>query len=72
MDRGGLKVVRIVDLELDLPAAQPVPDWCVPAFANGRGDVGIASAPLRSRRPASGFVVDPWLANDGPRDRVDA
>jgi glyoxylase-like metal-dependent hydrolase (beta-lactamase superfamily II) len=69
---GNVKVVRIVDLEVDLPAAQPVPDWCVPAFANGRGDVGIAFSTFAISSAGQRIVVDPWLANDGPRDRADA
>ncbi len=69
---GDVKVVRVVDLEVDLPAGRPVPDWCVPAFANGRGEVGLAFSAFGILAAGRRIVVDPWLANDGPRGRKGA
>lgn len=69
---GEAEIVRIVDLELDLPAGRLVPDWCVPAFANGKGEVGLAFSAFAIRSGGRRMVVDPWLANDGPRDRAGA
>jgi glyoxylase-like metal-dependent hydrolase (beta-lactamase superfamily II) len=69
---GEARVVRIVDLELDLPAGRPVPDWCVPAFADARGDVRLAFSAFAIASAGTRIVVDPWLANDGPRDRPGA
>lgn len=69
---GDVRIVRIVDLEVDLPAGRPVPDWCVPAFANGRGEVGLAFSAFGIFSAGRRIVVDPWLANDGPRGREGA
>ena len=69
---GDVTVVRCVDLELDLPADRPVPEWCVPMFANGHGDVGLAFSAFGIASAGLRIVVDPWLANDGPRERPGA
>ena len=61
--------MRIVELDIGLQAGGPVPDWCVPVFADGQGEVGIAFSAFAIASGGRRIVVDPWLANDGPRDR---
>jgi hypothetical protein len=65
---GDATVTRVVDLELLLPAESPVPAWCVPAFATANGDVGLAFSAFAVAVGGIRVVVDPWLANDGPRE----
>lgn len=69
---GNIEIVRIVDLELALPSDRPVPEWCVPAFAPDRDQVGLAFSAFAVAVGDRRIVVDPWLANDGPRGRSDA
>lgn len=69
---GTIEIARVVDLELALPSEHPVPAWCVPHFSPGGCDVGLAFSAFAIRAGRTRLVVDPWLANDGPRDRPDA
>jgi glyoxylase-like metal-dependent hydrolase (beta-lactamase superfamily II) len=66
---GDATVVRVVDLEIHLPADRPVPGWCIPEFANDAGEVGLAFSAFAVHSAGRRIVVDPWLANDGPRQR---
>jgi len=69
---GDTTVVRVVDLELALPSDRPVPAWCVPAFAPPGGGVLLAFSAWAFEVDGAVVVVDPWLANDGPREGPDA
>ena len=64
---GDVQVARIVDVELELPAPVPAPEWAVPAFAVSPAEVRIAFSALALIADGLRIVVDPWLANDGPR-----
>lgn len=64
---GDVQVARVVDLELELPSPRPVPGWAVPAFAPSTDEVRIAFTALALIADGVRIVIDPWLANDGPR-----
>lgn len=69
---GDVEIVRVESLDLAVPAPAPVPDWMVPTFGTAAGEVRIAFSALAIRTPTTRLVVDPWLADDNPRDRPDA
>lgn len=69
---GDVEVVRIEDVSFAVPTDLPVPDWMVPDFAPSTHEVGIAFSVIAIAADGQRIVVDPWLANDGPRDRPDA
>jgi len=69
---GDVDIVRVEDLDFAVPSDRPVPDWCVPNFAPSADEVGIAFSALALRSDGVRIVVDPWLANDGPRDQAGA
>lgn len=68
---GDVDVVRIEDTDFALPTDRPTPAWFVPAFAPKAGEVGIAFTALAIRSSDTRIVVDPWMANDGPREGAD-
>ncbi|HET8930213.1 MAG TPA: hypothetical protein VFN21_06105 [Acidimicrobiales bacterium] len=69
---GDVEIVRVESVDLAVPAPAPMPDWMVPAFGTGAGEVRIAFSALAIRTPDTVIVVDPWLADDNPRARPDA
>ena len=69
---GDVTVARLEDAAFALPAEAAVPDWMVPAFAPTPDAVGIAFSAIAIRAGDRRIVVDPWLADDSPRDRADA
>lgn len=69
---GDITVARIESVELDVPSPAPVADWMVPAFASAGGNVRIAFSALALVTPDATVIVDPWLADDHPRDCPDA
>jgi glyoxylase-like metal-dependent hydrolase (beta-lactamase superfamily II) len=69
---GDVEIVRIEDLDFAIPSDEPVPEWCVPAFAPTTSEVGIAFSTLAIDADRVKIVVDPWLANDAPRNEPDA
>jgi glyoxylase-like metal-dependent hydrolase (beta-lactamase superfamily II) len=69
---GDVEIIRIEDLDFAVPSEAPVPDWCVPDFAPSNREFRIAFSVLAIASDGVNIVVDPWLANDGPRDQPDA
>lgn len=69
---GSVEIVRVEDLDFAVHSEVPVPDWSVPHLAPSRDEVGIAFSALVVRSEGVRIVVDPWLANDGPREQPDA
>jgi glyoxylase-like metal-dependent hydrolase (beta-lactamase superfamily II) len=69
---GTVEVVRIEDLDFAVPSDDRLPAWCVPHFAPSRDEVGVAFSALAISSEGTRIVVDPWLANDGPRELADA
>ncbi len=69
---GDIEIVRVESVDLALPAPAPVPDWMVPAFGTGDGEVRLAFSALAIRTGNARIVVDPWLADDNPRTQPDA
>jgi glyoxylase-like metal-dependent hydrolase (beta-lactamase superfamily II) len=69
---GTTEIVRIEDTNFSLPSDEPVPDWCVPDLAPSTSEVGIAFSVLAITSDEQRIVVDPWMANDFPRDEPDA
>lgn len=69
---GDLTVERVAHLDFTLPTEGQVPEWCVPAFAPSTAEVGLAFSTFVITGAGAPIVVDPWLANDGPRDQPDA
>ncbi len=64
---GDVEVVRVEDDDFVLPGDRAVPPWAVPAFATDAGEVGIAFSAIAVADGDRRTVIDPWLANDGPR-----
>jgi glyoxylase-like metal-dependent hydrolase (beta-lactamase superfamily II) len=69
---GEVDVVRVEDLNFGLHTDDVIPDWFVPEYAPSSTEVGIAFSALAIADGDTTIVVDPWLANDGPRDQPDA
>ena len=69
---GDIDVVRVEDAAFALPTSDPLPEWMVPAFAPSRNEVSLAFSALAVRVGDTRIVVDPWLADDGPRGRPGA
>lgn len=69
---GDVEVVRVEDESFAVPTDQPAPPWAVPDFAPSSDQVGVAFSVLAMAAGDRRILVDPWLANDGPRTRVDA
>jgi glyoxylase-like metal-dependent hydrolase (beta-lactamase superfamily II) len=69
---GSVEIVRIEDLDFAIPSDESIPEWCVPAYAPSTSEVGIAFSVLAIESDGQRIVVDPWLANDFPRDDADA
>ncbi len=69
---GSLGVHRVVDVDVALPSEAAVPAWCVPHFAPSGEEVRIAFSAFVITGAGRPIVVDPWLANDGPRHQPDA
>ena len=69
---GEVEITRVEDLNFAVPSDVPVPD-CVYLRSLPRPATS-ASCSARSPSASDGIkiVVDPWLANDGPRDEPDA
>jgi glyoxylase-like metal-dependent hydrolase (beta-lactamase superfamily II) len=66
---GDIDVVRVEDSAFALPTSDALPEWMVPAFAPSRNEVSLAFSALAVRVGDTRIVVDPWLADDGPRGR---
>lgn len=64
---GEVEIVRITDDDFLLPVDRPVPSWAVPDLATASGEVGIAFSAISVADGDRRIVIDPWLANDGPR-----
>jgi len=69
---GDLSVVRVADEDFALPSDRPAPEWCVGDLAPDRAQVGLAFSALAVRSADTDMVIDPWLANDWPRQGDDA
>jgi glyoxylase-like metal-dependent hydrolase (beta-lactamase superfamily II) len=69
---GDVEIVRIEDDSFALPSDEPAPRWAIPDFAPSADEVGLAFSAIAIADGARRIVVDPWLANDGPRTRPDA
>mgnify|MGYP001816530790 CR=1 FL=1 len=69
---GEISVVRVASDDFALPADRPLPPWCVGDLCPSAGEVGIAFSALAVAASGTRIVVDPWLANDDPRERPDA
>jgi len=69
---GSVEIVRIEDESFSLPSDRQAPAWAVPTLAPEPTQVGIAFSAFAIADGDRRVVVDPWLANDAPRDRDDA
>jgi len=69
---GTTLITRVVDLDFPLPSKDPVPEWCVPDFAPTSAEVSLAFSAFLVTGAGPPLVIDPWLANDGPRHGDDA
>jgi hypothetical protein len=69
---GDVEIVRVEDLAFAVPTDLPVPEWMVPDFAPSAHEVGIAFTAIAIAADGQRIVVDPVLANDGPRNQADA
>jgi glyoxylase-like metal-dependent hydrolase (beta-lactamase superfamily II) len=69
---GDVDIVRIEDDAFALPSDRPAPAWAVPDFAPTRDEVAAAFSAIAIADGPRRIVVDPWLANDGPRTRPGA
>jgi glyoxylase-like metal-dependent hydrolase (beta-lactamase superfamily II) len=69
---GGAEIVRVEDSSFALPTDAAVAEWMVPHFAPSRTEIGIAFSALAIAVDGLRVVVDPWLADDSPRERPDA
>ena len=58
---GDVEVVRIEDFDIALPAAAPLPDWCVPELAPSTDQYRLAFSALAIADGERRIVVDPWL-----------
>jgi glyoxylase-like metal-dependent hydrolase (beta-lactamase superfamily II) len=64
---GDVTLVRIADVEVDLPADGEVPAWAIPDFAPSPDQVRLAFSAVAIASGERRIVVDPWLVNDQPR-----
>ena len=69
---GPVDIVRVEDENFALGSDRPVPEWAVPQLAPTRTETRIAFSAFVISDGAHRIVVDPWLANDFPRDQPDA
>lgn len=69
---GDAEIVRVEDSSFALPTAYDVPAWMVPEFAPTDTEIGLAFSAVGIAVDGLRIIVDPWLADDGPRDRPDA
>ena len=69
---GQVDIVRVEDENFALASDRPVPTWAVPALAPSSTETMIAFSAFVLCDGSHRIVVDPWLANDFPRDRPDA
>ncbi len=69
---GDAVVVRVEDSSFALPTTYPVPEWMIPDFAPSAGEIGLAFSTIGIVADGLRMVVDPWLADDNPRQRPDA
>ncbi len=69
---GQVDIVRVEDENFALPSDRPVPPWAVPELAPSSTETMIAFSAFVIRDGPRHILVDPWLANDFPRDRPDA
>ena len=69
---GDCEVIRVESVDLAVPAPASVPDWMVPEFATAQGEVRVAFSAVAVRTPTKIIVIDPWLADDFPRQGADA
>lgn len=69
---GAAEIVRVEDSAFALPTDAAVAAWMVPDFAPTPAEIGIAFSALAIAADGLHLVVDPWLADDSPRERPDA
>lgn len=69
---GDAEIVRFEDTSFALATSYAVPAWMVPEFAPTDAEIGIAFSAIGIVVDGLRIIVDPWLADDGPRDRPDA
>lgn len=69
---GAAEIVRVEDSAFALPTDAAVAAWMVPHFAPTPSEIGIAFSALAIAADGVRTVVDPWLADDSPRERADA
>ncbi len=65
-------MVRVEDDDFALPSEHPVPTWAVPALAPDEHQTRVAFSAFALADGSHRTVVDPWLANDFPRQAPDA
>ena len=69
---GDVEIVRIEDSSFDVPAGRQVAAWMVPHFATAPDLVAVSFSAIAVRAGDLRVVIDPWLADDNPRGRLDA
>jgi glyoxylase-like metal-dependent hydrolase (beta-lactamase superfamily II) len=69
---GTVEVFRIDASNFVLPSPVPMPSWAVPWLTPSVSEAPVAFSALALRSGDQRIVVDPWLADDGPRSRPDA
>jgi glyoxylase-like metal-dependent hydrolase (beta-lactamase superfamily II) len=69
---GAVEVVRVEDDDFPIPSDVAVPGWAVPHLAPDTGSYHVAFSAYGIADGDRRIVVDPWLANDFPRDLPDA
>jgi hypothetical protein len=69
---GSAEIVRVEDSSFALATDAAVADWMVPHFAPSATEIGVAFSAFAVAVDGACVVVDPWLADDSPRERSDA
>ena len=69
---GSAEIVRVESASFALPTDHVVAPWVVPAFAPTEHEIGAAFSAIAIAVDGHRIVVDPWLADDHPRERPDA
>jgi glyoxylase-like metal-dependent hydrolase (beta-lactamase superfamily II) len=69
---GGVTIVRVDSTAFPLPTERLVPAWAVPHLAPSTGEYHLAFSGFGIVDGDTRVVVDPWLADDNPRDAPDA
>lgn len=69
---GDVTIVRVDSTAFPLPVDRPVPAWAVPHLAPSTEAYHLAFSGFGIVDGDTRVVVDPWLADDNPRDAPDA